>query len=114
VTFVINVAISALAIAFCAWLAGRAPALAGFLIALPLASMVAVPMSYVQHGDAAASATFARSIFAAIPVSLCFFAPFIAGERLGLGFWTTYALGVAALVAGYFAHRAIAQSWLGS
>ena len=113
-TFVLNVAVSATVIAFAAWLAGRAPTLAGFIVALPLSTMIVVPMSYVQHGDAAASATLARSIFAAIPVSLCFFVPFLVSERLGLGFWTTYALGAAALASGFFAHRALVQWWLGA
>ena len=113
-TFALNVLVSALVISFASWLSGRAPALAGFFVALPLASMVVVPMSYVEHGDAEATVLLARSIFVAIPVSLCFFLPFLLAGRMGLGFWGLYALGLAALPAGFLVHRAVVRWWFGA
>ncbi len=58
----------------------------------------------IWHGD-----PFARAIFVAIPVTLTFFLPFLASERLGLGFWQAYALGCVLLPIGFFAHRLLAR-----
>jgi hypothetical protein len=110
-TFVLNVGISAFVIAFVAWLSGRFPTTAGFVIALPLATMVVLPLSYLQHGSPETSVLLARSIFVAIPISLTFFLPFLLAGRLGLSFWQAYALGCLALPAGFVAHRFVTR-WL--
>jgi hypothetical protein len=110
-TFALHVAISALVIAFVAWLSGRFPVTAGFLVALPLATMLVLPLSYLQHGSQEASVLLARSIFVAIPISLAFFLPFLLSGRLGLSFWQAYALGCLALPVGFVIHRAVAR-WL--
>jgi hypothetical protein len=49
----------------------------------------------------------AKSIFAAIPVTMAFFVPFLLSERLGLSFWQAYGLGVLTLCLGFLAHRAV-------
>jgi hypothetical protein len=92
-------------IALSSWLAGKRPELAGFLIALPLMTLLALPFSYAQYQDPASSVRFAQSIFAAIPVSLLFFIPFLFAGRLPLGFWGLYGTGIALIAAGYFLHR---------
>lgn len=110
--FALNVLVSALLIGFSAWLSGRFPAIAGFLVAMPLSTMLVLPLSYLQHGDAAGAALLARSILVAIPISLTFFLPFLLSDRLGLGFWSCYALGCAALPVGFFAHRLVTRALL--
>ena len=112
-TFVLNVLVSATVISFASWLSGKLPTLAGFFVALPLATMLVLPLSYLEHRDAASSMVLARSIFVAIPISLTFFLPFLLSERLGLSFWQAYGLGVAALPVGFFAHRAVTRIWFG-
>lgn len=112
--FVLNVLISASVISFASWLAGRVPTAAGFVVALPLASLLALPLSYHEHGDPFAAVLFARSIFVAIPVSLMFFVPFLLSDRWSLSFWQAYALGCAALPLGYFAHRAVTRLLFGA
>ena len=107
--FVLNIVVSAVVISFASWLSGRFPALAGFMVALPLASLLVLPLSYREHADAAASILFAKSIFVAIPISLTFFLPFLFSERLGLSFWQAYGLGCAALPLGFFVHRVVAR-----
>ena len=104
-TFAIHVAVSALLISFAAWLSGRFPTTAGFLIAMPLATMIVLPLSYQQHGSTENATEMARSIFLAVPVSLAFFLPFLFSERLS--FWGAYALGCAALPIGFGVHRVI-------
>ena len=107
--FLINVAVSALVISTASWLSGRFPTVAGFMIALPLATMLVLPLSYQEHGSHANTVLLARSIFIAIPISLTFFLPFLLSDRLGLGFWQAYGLGCAALPVGFFLHRAVSR-----
>ena len=106
-TFVLNVLVSASVIAFASWLAGRSPTLAGLIVAMPIASMLVLPLTELQHADPAKTFTMARSIFAAIPVSLAFFLPFFFAERMGLGFWQAYGLGCLLLTVAYAIHRAV-------
>jgi len=108
--FALNVIVSAIVISFASWLSGRLPALAGFLVALPLATMLVLPLSFREHGSAESSILLAQSIFVAIPISLMFFVPFLLASRLSLTFWQAYALGCAALPVGFFIHRAVAKA----
>lgn len=97
--------IAAVVITFASWLAGKKPELAGFIIALPLASLLALAFSYAQHQNSAASITFAKSILVGVPVSWLFFLPFFFAEKAGLHFIGCYVLGSGLLVAGFFAHQ---------
>ena len=108
-SFVFNILISATAISFASWLSGRSPALAGFMIAMPVATLIVLPMSYAEHRDANTSVELARSIFVAIPVTLTFFVPFLLSGRLGISFWQACAIGCAALPVGFFVHRALTR-----
>lgn len=108
-TFLLNILVSSLVISFASWLSGRMPAAAGFLVALPIASLLVLPLSYAQHGDPRSTIELARSIFIAIPVSLSFFLPFLLSDRLGLSFWQAYALGCAALPIAYLGHRLLSR-----
>ncbi len=108
-TFALNVLVSAMVISFASWLSGRLPNLAGFFVALPLATLLVLPLSFREHGSAENSILLAKSIFVAIPISLGFFLPFLFAERLGLTFWQAYALGCAALPIGFFIHRAVTR-----
>lgn len=91
-------------ISFVSWLSGKKTGLAGFLTALPLTTLLALAFSHMQWQDAKQSVEYAKSVFAAIPVSLLFFVPFLLAEKMNLGFWTCYASGIALLGAGYFVH----------
>ena len=106
-TFALNVLGSALVIATAAALSARYPATAGFLVALPLSTMLALPLSHIQHGDATATITFARSILVAIPITFVFFVPLLLAERLGLSFWFAYLVGCALLPVGFLVHSAL-------
>ncbi len=108
-SILINVVVSSLVISLAAWLSGRVPTIAGFMVAMPLATMIVLPLAWFQHGEAGNTVLLARSIFIAIPVSLLFFVPFLLSERLGLGFWQAYALGCAVLPLGFLAHQAVAR-----
>jgi hypothetical protein len=105
---VLNTLVSALVIGVAAWFSRRYPASAGFLIALPLATMLVLPLAYLQHRDPGSVFQMARSILVALPITLLFFIPFLMRDRFS--FWGAYALGCALLPAGYFVHRAIMRA----
>ncbi|UCE85246.1 MAG: hypothetical protein JSU66_12970 [Deltaproteobacteria bacterium] len=110
-TFALNVIISASLISFASWLSGRFPGVAGFLVAMPIATMLVLPLSYFEHGNPAHSIVLAKSILIAIPVSLTFFLPFLLSARLELSFWQAYGIGCALLPIGFFAHRFFMRLW---
>ena len=109
---ILNVVVSACVLGFAAWLSGRFPGIAGFIVALPIATMLVLPLSQLQYGDSGNTITFAKSIFVALPITLSFFLPFLLAEKLNLSFWQAYVLGCLALPLGYFMHRAVRDFWL--
>lgn len=101
--------LAAAVIVFCSWLASKKPYLAGFIVALPLTTLLVLAFSYGEYKDSATSVAFAKSVFVGIPVSLLFFVPFLLAEKLNLSFWWCYGIGIMLLIAGYFIHRAVVQ-----
>lgn len=102
---VIKVVMAAIIIAFASWLSHKKPEAAGFIIALPLLSILAILFSYMEYKDASTTITFAKSILVAVPVSYLFFLPFFFAERFPLGFWGSYIVGLLLLAGGYFLHQ---------
>ena len=103
--FAFKIAISATVIAFASWLSGKRPELAGFIVALPLITLIVLPFSYAEYQDAEKTVRFAQSIFVAVPLSLLFFVPFLLAQKLMWNFWALYGAGLILLSAGYFAHK---------
>lgn len=104
VWFWVKAIVSGFIIALAAWLSGRKPVLAGFVIALPLMSMLAIIFSYLQYRDMDKINQFTRSIVAAVPLSLFFFVPFLLNKWLRLNFAFTYALALGSLALAFFVH----------
>jgi hypothetical protein len=109
VAVVINVVLSALVIGVAAWLSGRFPRAAGFLVALPLATMLVLPMAHLQHQDAETTVAFAKSILIAVPVVMLFLLPFMLAVRFGWSFWLSYGLACLWLIPAFFLHRALVR-----
>ena len=105
--FAFNMLLAASVVSVAAWLSRRFPIVAGFIVALPLNSLMVLPFSYVQHGDAGNTMMLAKSIFAAIPVTMAFFLPFLLAGKLGLSFWQAYSLACLTLCLGFLVHRAV-------
>ena len=104
---VIKVLVAALISAFASWLSGKKPELAGFIIALPMVSILALLFSYLEHQSADTSITLAKSVMVGVPVSYLFFLPFFLAERFGWGFWVPYTIGLVLLGVGYVFHSHI-------
>lgn len=105
--FLGKVILAALVIAFASWLSGKKPELSGFIIALPLASILALVFSYLEHKNTDNSVIFAKSILVGVPVSYLFFLPFFFAKSLNMNFWLIYILGILLLIIGYFVHKFI-------
>jgi hypothetical protein len=105
----IKVFIAATVISFCSWLSDKRPELAGYIVALPIATLVALAFSQIEWGNTANTIRFAKSILVALPFSLLFFIPFLLADRFGLSFWSCYASGLALLLAGYFMHKLVME-----
>lgn len=106
---IVKLFVAAGVISFSAWLAGKKPALAGFIIALPLSSLIALVFTQVEFQDPTKSVQFAKSIFVSVPLSLMFFLPFLFADWLKFSFWQLYLCGVGCLTLGYGIHRVIFQ-----
>jgi len=107
--FLIKVLISSIIISFASWLSFKKPGLAGFIVALPIVSIISLMFSYLEHKDESKTILFAKSIFIGVPASLLFFVPFFFAKTLELSFITTYLLGLAFLIFGFFIHRFLTQ-----
>jgi hypothetical protein len=92
-------------ICFTSWLSGKNPVLAGFVVGLPLITMMALPFGYAEYPDAENSIRFAKSIFTSTILTILFFIPFLLGSKLNLGFWPMYLSGAFLLTGGYFIHK---------
>ncbi len=105
--FFFKIFLSALVIAAASWLSGKYPKLAGFMIALPLATLIALVLSYTEHKNAETTITFAKSILIGVPASYFFFLPFFFAKSFNMNFWLIYATGLALLVVAFFIHKYI-------
>ena len=65
--FVFNMLLAASVVGVASWLSRRFPITAGFIVALPLNTLLVLPLSYVQHGEAGNTMVLAKSIFTAVP-----------------------------------------------
>jgi hypothetical protein len=103
--FVGKMLLASFIISFCSWLSGRRPEIAGYLVAMPLSSMLVLVFGYSEYRNSAAVTTLAKSILFAVPISTLFFIPFFLTDRWRLNFWASFGLGIILLSAGYFLHQ---------
>jgi len=108
--FFFKILISAVLITFASSLAGKRPVLAGFIIALPLASMLALMFAYAEHQDMQKINKFATSILVAVPLSLTFFIPFLLNKWIKLNFTMSFVTGLIFLTLAYFVHSFLLKS----
>ena len=105
--FLIKVIFSAVILSFASWLSFKKPVLAGFIVSLPLVSLITILFSYAEYKDIDKTVSFAKSIFIGVPISLLFFLPFLFSKQLNLSFSQAYLSGIIILIVGYFIHKNI-------
>ena len=107
---IVKIGIVVTVVSVTSWISGKKPELAGFIIALPITSLLALAFSYIEHKDTVASVTFAKSILLGVPVSWLFFIPFFFVDKLSNNFWLCYGIGFILLAIGFFLHKFIMNS----
>ena len=105
--FLVKVIFSAIILSFASWLSFKKPILAGFIVSLPLVSLITILFSYAEFKDIDKTVSFAKSIFVGVPISLLFFLPFLFSKQLNLSFSQAYLSGIIILIVGYFIHKNI-------
>ena len=110
--FTLKIVLAAIIIAFASWLSGQNPKLAGFIIALPLVSLIAIAFSYYEHNDIEKTILFTKSILVAVPVSYLFFLPFFFAKSLNMNFFLIYGTGLGFIIVGFFVHKYITNFFL--
>ncbi len=103
--FFAKVLISAVAIAVATEVAKRDSFWGAMLVALPLASILAVSWLYAETRDNALVTRFARDIFLLVPVSLVFFVPFLVEGKTRLGFLPNLLAGLVLLALAVWGTR---------
>jgi hypothetical protein len=101
ILFLLKIFAAGILIALASHLAGKNPSLAGFIIALPLTSMIAILFAYLEHHDMNKLTEFSISILVSVPLSLVFFLPFVLSKWIKFPFPITFLLGIAALAGSY-------------
>jgi hypothetical protein len=91
---VTKIIISAMVIAAVSEVGRQSPRLGALLLTLPIVSMLAFAITWMQDRDLPAVSRMARETLVLVPLGLPFFVPLAWSERLGLGFWSAAALGV--------------------
>ncbi len=104
---IIKILLTSLIIYFCSWLAEKMPNLAGFIVAMPITSLLTILFLHYKTNDLHNSIEFAKSILIAVPISLLFFMPFLVAEKLKLNFEICLGLGLVLLFFGYLIHKRI-------
>lgn len=110
--FIFKILFAGGVVAFTSWLAGRKPGLAGFIVALPMISMLSILFSYLEYRDMQKINQFAVSILLAVPLSLTFFLPFILNRWLRLNFIASYGLALAFVTSAYLIHHLLTSKGL--
>ena len=101
----LKVIIAAGLISFSSWLSVKKPVLAGFIVALPLTSVLAILFSYWHTNNYQQVQVFAKSILVAVPVSLLFFVPFLIPIKWNHSFFVSFILGIVFIFIGYLIHK---------
>ncbi len=102
---IFNVFLSATVISVVLWVSKSNPSIGGFIISLPLSTLIILAFSKIQNPETQASSDLAKSIFVGVPSTLVFFIPFLLADKLKLSFWTCYISGILLLSVGFFIHR---------
>ena len=91
---VVRVAIVAIIVVAVAELSKRYPRYGALLLSLPIVSILAFLLSWLQYRDLPAVSKLARETLVLVPLGLPFFVPFAFAARLGLNFWSSFVAGI--------------------
>ncbi len=75
-------------------LADRYPRMGGFVLSLPVVSLIAFVATWTKHHEISVISRLSRETVVLVLIGLPFFLPLAAAGRLGLGFWWAYISGL--------------------
>ena len=110
---VVKVIVISLAVVAVSLLAGKRPVVAGFVAVLPFTSALSLVFIYLDGHDMQKMNHFAVAAVSAIPLSMCFFIPFLAHRWTKLSFIPSFFLGLAILVVAYAAAYLVHKKIMG-
>jgi hypothetical protein len=90
----LRVAIVAATVVAVAELSKRYPRAGALLLAIPIVSVLAFVLSWLQYRDLPAISRMAKETLILVPLTLPFFVPLALANRLGLNFWAAMVLGL--------------------
>ncbi len=91
---ILRAAIAAAIIVAVAELSKRYPRYGALLLSLPIISILAFVMSWLQYHDLPAISKLAKETFVLVLLGLPFIVPLMFSSQLGLGFWPSLAIGI--------------------
>jgi len=91
---IVRVLIAAVSIVAAAELSKKFPRYGALILSLPIISVLAFIMSWIQYHDLPAISKLAKETFVLVLLGLPCFIPLIFARQLGLGFWSSITLGV--------------------
>ncbi len=112
IDFVKNFMLSATIISLVLSLSKTNPIMGGFLLSLPVSTLIALAFSKIQGQRVENTFLLAKSIFISVPLTLTFFLPFLFADKLKLSFWTSYSIGIVFLAISYLAHKWLSLHFL--
>ncbi len=86
--------VAGLVVAAVSQLADRFPRLGALLLTLPVVSIVAFVAVWWKDQQLGTISQLARETLILVPLGLPFFIPLAFAERLGVGFWGAFGLGI--------------------
>lgn len=92
---ILRAIIAGLVVAAVSQIADRFPRLGALLLTLPVVSIVAFVSVWWKDQELGTISKLARETLILVPLGLPFFVPLAFSERLGLGFWGAFVLGIA-------------------
>ncbi len=111
---VLNIAFTSTVLSLVLWLSKSNPSLSGFIVSLPLSTLIVLAFSKIQSGEPGNTFLLAKSIFVGVPSTLLFFIPFLLADKLKLTFWSAYFVGLFLLGASYGVHKWVMRHWMAS
>jgi hypothetical protein len=92
---IVKVGIAAGTIVIVSEVAPRLPRVGALLLTLPVISIIAFIMTWLEYHDLAAVSRLSRETLVLVPLGLPFFVPLGFADKLGLAFWPALGAGLA-------------------
>lgn len=94
--YIIRVAVSAAIIVGVSELARAFPRMGALILSLPIVSMLAFIFTWHKDKNISVISNLSKETLILVPLGLAFFMPLALAERLQIGFWFAFLLGVIA------------------